>query len=198
MERERLKELHYITPIANVPSILELGILSYRRANEISHNSIAMQDVQNIRAARKVPGARKLHEYANLYLCGRNPMLYKRLGQRRSIAVLRVSPEVLDLPGVAVSDGNAASGYTRFRPGSTGLGIVDEEMTFAQFWTDDDVSVKYEKGRRKCAEVLVPSVVDPGYIVGAYVCSDGVRRQLQDLVEDIHVEIDHDLFFGYG
>ena len=71
MRREELEELHYITPIANVPSILTHGILSHRRAKRISLQSIAKAEVQEKRATVKVPGGRRLHEYANLYICAR-------------------------------------------------------------------------------------------------------------------------------
>jgi hypothetical protein len=45
MERDELKELQYITPIENVPSIMRLGILSHRSANRVGHSSVAMQDI---------------------------------------------------------------------------------------------------------------------------------------------------------
>src|SRR2546425_4346574 len=75
---EELLELHYITPMENVPSILAQGILSHRRAGKLRHQSIAMPEVQARRAGRIVPGGRPLHDYVNLYICARNPMLYVR------------------------------------------------------------------------------------------------------------------------
>jgi hypothetical protein len=56
MKRERLKELHYITPIANVRSILDLGILCFRLAQAIEHESFAMRTVQATREIKRVPG----------------------------------------------------------------------------------------------------------------------------------------------
>jgi hypothetical protein len=63
MTRAELHELGYIVPIATVPSILQHGILSNRRAERIVHDSIALQDVQDLRAKVKVPNGRALHEY---------------------------------------------------------------------------------------------------------------------------------------
>ena len=80
MTRAELHELGYIVPIATVPSILQHGILSHRRAERILHESIALQDIQDLRAKVKVPKGRALHEYANMYICPRNPMLFKRQG----------------------------------------------------------------------------------------------------------------------
>src|SRR5712691_2607983 len=51
--------------------------------------------------------------YVNLYLCARNPILYKRQSRHAELCVLRIDPRVLDLPGVVVTDGNAASAYVR-------------------------------------------------------------------------------------
>ena len=44
MEWEDVKELHYITPIENLPSILEKGILSHKLAGEVPHLSVALED----------------------------------------------------------------------------------------------------------------------------------------------------------
>lgn len=75
MTRADVTELHYITAIANVPSILENGILSHALAQAIPYESIAERGVQDRREAKAVPGGRTLHEYANLYFDAHNPML---------------------------------------------------------------------------------------------------------------------------
>ena len=117
MERHDLTELQYITPISNLSSILTHGVLSHRRAQALNPQSIAMQEIQDLRAGRRVPGGLHLHDYANLYICARNPMLFKRLASRRDICVLSLLPTVLDLDGVVVTDQNAASKYVRFGAG---------------------------------------------------------------------------------
>jgi len=151
MERHELQELHYITPVCNVPSIMQKGILSHVSAAQLSHASVAMQEIQDRRAQIRVPGGRRLHEYANLYICGRNPMLYKRLDQRRQICVLSVSTDVLDLPGVVITDGNAGSDYVQFRPAPGGLSSVDRELTFAEYWTSPDKLDSWRRKAAKCA-----------------------------------------------
>jgi hypothetical protein len=103
MERHDLAELHYITPIANLGSILEHGVLSHRRAQAFNPISVAMQEIQDLRAGRRVPGGLQLHDYANLYICARNPMFFKRLTSRREICVLSLLPTALDLDGVVVT-----------------------------------------------------------------------------------------------
>lgn len=98
MDRANLRELHYITPIANVPSILQHGLLSHQRSTRVGHTSVAMPQVQARRAGRTLPSGRPLHAYANLYLTARNPMLYKLRWKRDAICVLSVGADVLDLP----------------------------------------------------------------------------------------------------
>src|SRR5947209_11485001 len=102
MRREELDELHYITPIENVRSILQLGILSNRESRRLRPRSIAKKEVQDLRAKVRIPGGRALHEYANLYICARNPMMYVRAEMHEATCVLRVSTDVLDLPKVII------------------------------------------------------------------------------------------------
>jgi hypothetical protein len=143
--RAELPELHCIMPMANVPSVCEHGILSHALTNTMTkgaHVSVADQNVQDLRATKRVPGGRTLHEYANLYINARNPMMFKLVarGLRGSLCVLRVSTDVLDLPDVVVSDANAAAKgvYTRFEEAPEGLAIVNRNLTFARYWTHAD------------------------------------------------------------
>lgn len=115
MRRDELDELHYITPIENLPSIMTHGVLSHRKAAAVTHRSVAMTHIQQRRAAVVVPGGRRLHEYVNLYICARNPMMFVRKRQHRILCVLRIESAVLDLPGVVVTDGNASSVHVLFR-----------------------------------------------------------------------------------
>jgi hypothetical protein len=101
MNRVDVTELHYITAIANVTSILQNGILSHTLAAELPHDSVAMPEIQEIRENKQIPGARRLHEYANLYFDAHNAMLSKRRRYNSTTCVLQVDPGVLDLPGVS-------------------------------------------------------------------------------------------------
>jgi hypothetical protein len=196
MERHELRELHYITPIGNAPSILQHGLLSHVRAAKVPHTSVAMTEIQDRRAQVRVPGCRKLHDYVNLYICGRNPMLYKRLNQREQLCVFSVSPDVLDLPGVVISDGNASGNYVRFAAGPGGLEIVNRDLTFAYNWTDPDQIQYFRKKAAKCAEVLVPDRVHPRYLQAAYVWNEAVRRGLQAGGYGLRVEVNSHLFLA--
>ncbi len=199
MRRAELAELLYITSIDNVVSICKRGILSHNGIRQLGlkHNSVAMKEIQEIRKDVKVTGTGKpLHDYANLYICARNPMLLIRQSQHKGICVLRVSCDVLDIPGTIVTDGNAASGHSRFEPAPSGLSIVDRERTFARYWTDNVMAVYYRKKSQKCAEVLVPDRVPPKHLQGAYVSCGQARDVLEKLQTGLAITVDADLFFN--
>lgn len=157
------------------------GILSHNGAAAVDHVDISMEEVQDLRSGKRVPDARVpqaewrwLHDYANLYFCPRNPMLYKRLARHRELAVLRIRTDALDLPGVVVTDGNAASHATRFGAPAEGLARIDKAINYARYWTNPDHYLHAEHKRRMCAEVLVPDCLSPELIVGAYLsCNEG-------------------------
>jgi len=195
VKRFELKELHYITAIENLASILKSGILSHHHTKRIGHTSIAMEEIQERRAKITIPGGLPLHEYVCLYICGRNVMLYKRRGQHKDICVLCVSPDVLDLPGVVITDANASSSYVSFRAAPNGLQIVDRELTFAERWDDPDLIAYYRKKSAKCAEVLVPDRVAPQYIQGCYVSCAGSCDRVLAISPEIKVVVDAHLFF---
>lgn len=195
MKRSDLDELHYITPIQNVPSIMNHGILCHQKVRQVNHASVAMQEVQDIRSRKRVPGGLPLHAYVNLYFCARNPMMRKRAHQHLSLGVLQVSVEVLDLPNVVIADGNAASDYTAFWLPPLGLERVDFDLVFAEWWTDSNQIQQWHKARVKCAEVLVADRVNHRFIQGAYVSCQESQKLLEDTGFGLPVTVDPKLFF---
>ncbi|HET7388712.1 MAG TPA: DUF4433 domain-containing protein [Nocardioidaceae bacterium] len=193
MDRGVVTELHYMAPIDNLASIVEHGLLSHARAAAVRHVSVAMAEVQDHRAGRVVPNGRPLHEYVNLYFDARNAMM--RLRRADDLIVIRVSPFVLDLDGVVVSDGNAANGPTRFFPSPAGLAQLDEERVFAEWWTSDDYWEQQERKRQRQAEVLVPDVVPPEYILGCYARRRPAATECRRLVANLAVEVNAHVYF---
>ncbi|MDP9369401.1 MAG: DUF4433 domain-containing protein [Chloroflexota bacterium] len=176
LRQSDLQELHCIVPMANLPSIVRRGILSHDRADAVPHHSVASEEVQALRARKVVPNGRRLHEYANLYIDARNPMMYVRKGAHLDLCVLRVSTDVLDLPNVVIADGNAATGITRFAPSPEGLARIDRDLVFAEWWNGNG-----EARRVRCAEVLVPDSVHPRFLLGAYVSCEPALRRFNEL-----------------
>jgi ssDNA thymidine ADP-ribosyltransferase, DarT len=170
VDRSVVTELHFITPLANLPSIASRGILCHRLAQGVPHDSVALTGVQDRRAGKRVPQGLRLHEYANLYFDARNPMMsYLKHYGGPPVAVLRVDPAVLDIAGAVISDGNAATQHTLFAASPDGLAKLEQEFVYAEWWADPDPIIKAEKKRRRCAEVLVPGKVPVSYIQGVWV-----------------------------
>jgi len=195
MNRKDVKGLHYITPIKNVPSIMKLGILSNKLSKKVRHISVASLGVQERRDKIRVPGGLWLHDYANLYICARNPMLFRKVREESRVCVLRVCPSILDREGVVVSDMNAARDFARFSPPYEGLAVLNKDDVFAEFWTDPDPTEQYRKTGVKCAEVLVPNKIPPNYIIGAYVSCEKDKETLLLTGVQFSVIIDKYMFF---
>jgi ssDNA thymidine ADP-ribosyltransferase, DarT len=204
LAREHLTELHCIQPITNVESILELGILSHLRAEKVPHVSVAMEEIQERRTLVKVPGTgRRLHSYANVYVNARNKMMFKLVrdpdyADHDELCVLRIALDVLDEEGVIIADRNASTDHVKFRPAPDGLTSITKELVFARYWNHDDPIEKQRHGALICAEVLVPDVVHPDFITGAYVSCEAAADDLRDginLPDGFTVTIDADLFF---
>lgn len=123
-------------------------------------------------------------------------MLYKRLNEHKKICVLRISSDVLDLPGAVVTTGNAGSNYIRFAAAPGGLSLVDRDLTFAQNWNDKDYYEKCRKSVAKCAEVLIPDRIDAKFILGAYVSCKDAREQFDRLSTGLVAQINRALFFN--
>lgn len=109
---QRVRHLYNITSLDNLASIMSSGILCHDAVNQLSHVDMADAGVQDRRASKSVQGV-PLHSYASLYFNPRNAMLFRLLNEFPAVVVLRVSSEVLGIPGVVVTDGNAASRRTK-------------------------------------------------------------------------------------
>jgi len=198
MNRRDINELHFITAIKNVPSIMKHGIVSHNRSKQLKIEvcDISEPGVQARRAVKKIPGTnRRLHDYANLYFDAHNPMLSARRSENSQICVLRVKKTVLDIEGVVITDQNAARPCW-FKTVDEGLPLLKKDEVYAVWWTDDDDDYwEYERKKGiKCAEVLVPDYVPSDYIIGAYVDSEETLIKLCE-VSGINAIIKCELFF---
>ena len=193
----RVTEFQCIMPLENIPSVLALGILSHERALKLQHRSVAMQEVQERRDQKHVPGGLKLHQYANLYFHARNPMLYKRKDEAAGVCILRISIEVRHVPGVVFADCNASSLYVRFLAPSQ-WALLDYESIYALDWNRQHADNPYARQvhkARKCAEILVPNHVEPKYLIGAYVVDVATGSKLKSLGFNLPITIDSEMFF---
>jgi hypothetical protein len=67
---------------------------------------------------------------------------------------------------------------------------------YAEDWRHPNDPIAYWKHKaRKCAEVLVPNVVDPKFVTGAYVVDASAAARLMGLEFAPAVTVDRVLFF---
>ncbi len=164
--------------------------------SNVAHHSVAIPEVQVKRKNKKIPGAGHLHDYANLYFDAHNPMLSACRSQNDVICVIRVEPKALDLPGVIITDRNAASGYVRFPSVKDGLKRIDKERVFAQYWKHpDDIFDDMSHKSEKFAEVLVTNRVEPYNIIGAYTGNKIALAYFQKLRINLAVCVKNNIFF---
>lgn len=180
-------------PMHNLPSVLLHGILSYDQVTSMPHVSVALPEIQLRRDNVCVPNGMKLHKYANVYFDARNPMLYRRRDE--DICVLKISPQLLDLPDVVVADRNASSSYVRFFEPQYAFNNLDFELIYAQYWNDDDPLVYLNKKSIKCAELLVPYAIRPDFIIAAAVKSGNDKDRLIRMGFNKRIYVDKHLFF---
>lgn len=185
--------LYNIMPFRNISSVLSLGILSNFSAEKLPHVSVAMNEVQSRRDKVNVPNGMPLHQYANLYFDARNPMMYKR--QDEDICVLKISPRVLDLENVVISDRNASSDYASFHEPTKILDKLDYDMIYAKSWVDANYYLMLKKKSVKCAEVLIPEKILPQYIIGAAVKNQEDKERLEEMGFNKKIYIEKELFF---
>ena len=191
----KIKEFHCIMPIANVPSVMKRGVLSYHRASKLAHRSVAMPEVQERRSKVRIPHGRPLHHYANFYLDARNPMLYKRRNNAIGLCVLRISTAARHIEGAVLADRNASSEYVRFLAISQAK-LLDLEAIYARDWQHPgDEIATFRHRSKKCAEFLVPDRLPPEFIEGAYVVHAMAKRSVEETGFVRPVTIEPDLFF---
>ncbi len=196
MIRADIAEFYYIAPIENVPSILKHGILSHTLAMPLKPTSLAMAEIQELRQIKQIPGARRLHEYANLYFDAHNPMLCKIQRKNDVICVLRIDASILELPGVIISDHNAACNIARFFTVEQGLNLLNKDRIFAPFWTHPGDPIDKEKHKHeKCDEVLIPDKIESRFILNSYVANETALLNFQKLNIGLPVLIKSDIFF---
>lgn len=187
--------VYNIMPLNNMDSVMENGLISYRKAARLpEHASIAMDDVQAIRERVNVHG-RSLHDYASMYFSYRNPMMYKRRFQAESLCVLAIDSLALDIEGSVVSDQNAASLTVRFYDADVGVEKIDFEKVFADNWTHLNAYETELHRKIKCAEVLVPDKVSYEYIAGACVLNNDSKRRLEDIGFEKNIIVKPSTFF---
>jgi len=181
-----VRELFYITHIDNVDSILKQGIFSHKQIIQkgIPFTPIYDSGIVSRREEISTPNGKTLWDYANLFFNVRNPMLYRVKCQKdvKDIVVLGVSPIVLSIPNIFVTDGNAACDVTSIiKPTEKQIKTILKQ-TDKIFWNNYDGSK-----RRIMAECLIPDKIPSAYIKSIYVPSHDLIKKIADNVKSYHL-----------
>lgn len=185
-----ISSLFYITHVENLPSIVKHGIFSHSQieARKIPYQAIYDSGIVSNRKEKKTSAGRSLWDYANVYLQPRNPMMYRVVHEksRKNLAVIAVTPDILNGVGVLLTDGNAANGPTRDYPVSEGLKVIRNQWSViqAEYWRPDDGSK-----RRIMAECLVPEMIQAEHIHSIYVADPDTQKRAEELLRPSRVPV---------
>lgn len=184
--RARIPHLYNITAVRNLESIATRGILCHDLAASVDHQDLSDRGVQDRRD--------EFHGLASLYFNPRNAMLYRlHQGEHHDVVVLRVSAEVLDLPGVVITNGNAAASASESWHGLDGLAHLDLDRVYSS-WLIDGVADR-ELRRVTQAEVLVPRVIPARFIESFLAPTSAICERARQAVPHWPGKVDPILFF---
>lgn len=195
VDRSEVTELHYIVHLGNIRSILTKGILSHAKAKRVKHRDVALAEVQGRRANVTIPNGLRLHDYANLYFNARNCMMNSLRTQHTDLGVIDVSPTVLDLPNVVISDRNSAAGAVKFGTRQEMLPALDRDRIHAVWWNHEDPWEKLEHKQTMCAEVLVPNSIPSRFIRRVYVSCPETLAVCEEAGFSVPFKLNRYLFF---
>lgn len=199
--------LHYMAPMDNAAMILVLGILSYNKAKDLPHRSVALWSVQKRRKSR-IPGTgKRIHDYVPLYFVTHTPMQYvittsaptkrrnKVLKQKNLVFIEVDATKVFSLPGVIFSDGNAASNETSFYSDLADL----DKLDWDSIWRPNEYPHCYdpEWKRKKASEILVPDRIPIEFfsrvVVFNHEAKDDLAIKIKSLINKLKKAVpDHD------
>ncbi len=193
-----VKGLFYITHKDNVPSMLRHGILSHASVleREVSYRAIYDSEIVSNRQEKLAPDGQSLWQFANVYFQARNPMMYRVAHEKgkNDLAVIGLNSSVLSLPGVFITDGNAANTGTNFYYQREGMAALTEiwDIVNGEWWNSMDGSK-----RKIMAGCLIPSNIPPEYIHSIYVANQKIADDLRLTIGTSRVPVvpEPNLFF---
>tara|TARA_B100000676_G_C17944725_1_gene768537 strand:+ start:201 stop:773 length:573 start_codon:yes stop_codon:yes gene_type:complete len=154
---------YHVTHISNLQRIADLGLISYTHIQEqrIEYKDISNKSVKQRRSKIEPIYKRKLHDYVPTYFNPKNPFQYaQEVKEWDQLAILEVSKEIFSSHEFIFTDGNAASGNTRFFNDISLLTELPWETLNSRYWAD-----KIDGRRQMCAECLFYPKIERNFIV---------------------------------
>jgi len=158
--------LYYMTPLENLESILQNGLLCLNliKSSNINHVSMSIKSIQEVRSRRVING-KSANDFVPLFFSPKTPMLSKikheNLYCQEKILYICIDREILAEEGVCFSDGNVANYNTKIYCDLNDLRKLNWKIIRDTSWKRKNPFEEQEAKRIKGAEVLVPKRVVP-------------------------------------
>ncbi len=122
-------------------------------------------------------------------------MMYRVVHEKspKDLAVVGIKPLAIQLPGVMITDGNAANNATQFFSVSEGLKIIESQWSViqAEYWNDLNGSK-----RKIMAECLVPDRIPPDFIHTVFVVDPDAKARVENSIRStIPIVPEPNIFF---
>jgi hypothetical protein len=182
------RNLYYMSPLCNAGAIANIGVFSHNKAARLGELGIAARSFANpsVNALRSHipvgPCGRSLHDFVPLYWATHTPMQYivtqggRPELNKELVFFLFDAEELLGLPGIWTTDGNAAHGESNRYESAGAVQHLDDGILN----TPDCYSPEFK--RKKHAEVLVPDWIPPSYLQRAAVSCEETRTVLGEQI----------------
>lgn len=168
-----VKHLYYLSPVNNIPSILEHGVMSKMAVEtlEIPYDDYSDQTVQTIRERKS------LHEYVPLFFNTRNAMTFRYQKEKRDFAILRLNSDLVTHYDCLVSDRIAAcSDAEIYTLSEAALKKINIELVLSARNFYDNRLLKKRLG----AEILVKTdMIEPEWI--ECIILDGTAEKIKGI-----------------
>ncbi|MGH2354596.1 MAG: type II toxin-antitoxin system toxin DNA ADP-ribosyl transferase DarT, partial [Chloroflexota bacterium] len=187
--------IYHITPVDNLAGIIAAGGLwatNQLRHQEVTHVSIAYEDIQDRRARKRVPcgPGGNLHDYVPFYFAPRSPMLcaiyYGRVpncpsDQTAIVHLVSTAQAVRDAGlSYAFTDGHGAMAFTAFFDDLAQLDGIDWDVMRSRYWNDTDEFP--DRKRRRQAEFLIHEFMPWGLIGEIGVCTAAAKAKVEEVL----------------
>ncbi|MBI5047808.1 MAG: DUF4433 domain-containing protein [Deltaproteobacteria bacterium] len=190
-----IDHLHYMAPIENIPSILDQGILSNKRAKHIDHKDFSDQEIQLQRKFTIMGTLRTPHDYVPLYFATHTPMQYvittpaftknrNRVTNNNDLIFIELDAiKIFKIHGVVFTDGNVAASRTCF---CTDIADLDE-LDWNTINSPNQWPYCYDSEwkRKKASEVLVPDAIPATFFTRIVVFSNEAIQKLSEMTNKL-------------
>ena len=199
--------LQHMVHHSNLENVILNGLLSHNEAYKkgLIKEDISMGEVQQRRKNRNINVKGKTlntHDFVSLYFNTKNPMMYRRRNIQQELVILLIDTDVLSWEHSIFTDGNAASGNTKFYSGVSQMSNVPFDLIFSGSWNHDDPDTKRENVRKMCSESLIYPSVSIDWVRHIVCPNQNVLNHVNQLkakypkkMEHINVQIHTGYFF---